>query len=526
MIHREPMASDLTSRAKRLQLADLIDLELALLRDRERPLEELLPRDASIREEIGAGSLEGRALYLAWLEAHPDRALPSTGQRAARLVETVGAFLAILGVFLGASVVVGWLVIDTGLPVNVVNFWLVLAGVQALLALLSLVAVLPGPQLRAIPLVGGFIALLQDLSRAIPAAAGWLLTHLPGGSRGALMAELGGLRSLDWLYGRLRFWLLVRASQVFALAFNVGAVAAFVLVPYVDDPAFGWRSRLLDAEELHDVVELTSLPWSYALPDATVDLDEIRATQYSSVQPRLERLEGQPIEEGEDPWAAWWPFLLVSLLAYGLAPRSIYLAVAAVKVRGELAGARLDHAEFQRLRDRLKRPHVETRAPGADPDALLPAASGNNGEKGVLDLGAGPIAALTWGGVGLDEDRLAAALEARFAIRPGVSYAVGGIDAGADRIALEALAAAGGEGAVVLVVEAWEPPVADYIDFVGELRRVLGKGRPVVLALCNRGEDGALLPADSAQCTQWRRRLAELGDPWLRVESLAAENSQ
>jgi hypothetical protein len=145
---------------------------------------------------------------------------------------------------------------------------------------------------------------------------------------------------------------------------------------------------------------------------------------------------------------------------------------------------------------------------------------------GVLDLGAGPIAALIWGGVGLDEDRLAAALEARFAARPGALHEVGGIDAGADRIALEALAAAGGEGAVVLVVEAWEPPVADYIDFVGELRRVLGKGRPVVLALCNRGEDGALLPADSAQCTQWRRRLAELGDPWLRVESLAAETSQ
>ena len=107
MIRREPMASDLTTRAKRLQLADLIDLELALLRDRERPLEELLPRDASIREGIGAEALEGRALYLAWLEARHDRSLPSTGQRTARWVEMLDALLAILGLLLGASAVAG-----------------------------------------------------------------------------------------------------------------------------------------------------------------------------------------------------------------------------------------------------------------------------------------------------------------------------------------------------------------------------------------------------------------------------------
>jgi hypothetical protein len=521
MLGPEPMATETPKRAKPLQLAELIDLELAVLRDRERPLEDLLPRDAAIREQIGASELEGRDLYLAWLAALPVRVQPSTGQRAARLVEMVGAFLAMGGLVLGASTVVGWLVIDTGLPVNVVNFWLVMAGAQGLLALLWLVAVLPGLRLRAIPLLGGVVSLLQDLARAVPAAAGWALGHLPGSSRAALLEELGQLRALDWLYGGLRFWLLVRASQVFAFAFNVGAVAAFVLIPYVDDPAFGWRSRLLDAGELYEAVEIASLPWSPALPEVSVELEEIEATQYSSVQRRLERIGRQPLSEGEDPWAAWWPFLLASLLCYGLAPRVIFLAVAAARVRGELAGASLDHAELQRLRDRLKRPHVETRAPGTDPDAPLPAGAGN-GETQAIDLGEGPMEALTWCGVGLDEASLAAALEARFGVRPAALHEVGGIDAGADRAALDALAASPGRGAVALVVEAWEPPVADYVDFVGELRRVLGAGRPLVVALCNRGEDGALLPAGPAQRLQWRRRLAELGDPWLRVESLAA----
>ena len=62
------------------------------------------------------------------------------------------------------------------------------------------------------------------------------------------------------------------------------------LIPYVDDPAFGWRSRLLDADELHQVVEVVSVPWSPLLPEIRVDLGEIRATRYSSVQQHLERI--------------------------------------------------------------------------------------------------------------------------------------------------------------------------------------------------------------------------------------------
>jgi hypothetical protein len=523
MIGGERMASESPTRAPRLDLARLIDLELALLRDRDRPLEELLPRDAAIREQIRADALDGRALYLRWLEALPERSQPSTGERAAQLVALIGALLAVLGFVLGASAVVGWLVLESGLPVNVVNFWSILAGAQALFALLWLVAVLPGVRLRALPFAGGMVALLQDLARLLPNAAGWLLAKLPGGSRSALLAELGRLRKLDWLYGGLRFWLLVRASQVFALMFNVGVVAAFVFVPYVNDPAFGWRSRLLDAEALHASVEWVSLPWSPVFPEVSLDLEEIRASQYSSVQQSLERIERRPPVDGDDPWAAWWPFLLASLLCYGLAPRLIFLVVAAFQARRKLVGARLDHAEFLRLRDRLKRRHVETRAPDVDPDGPPP--TGGSLEAGAaVDLGAGPLAVFTWCGVGLEEGVLARSVEARFGASPASIRRVGGLDAGEDRVALDLLERSR-EGAALLVVEAWEPPVADYVDFVASLRRVLGPNRPVVVALCNRGDAGEVLPAAPSQHLHWRRRLAELGDPWLCVESLVREEA-
>jgi hypothetical protein len=215
--------------------------------------------------------------------------------------------------------------------------------------------------------------------------------------------------------------------------------------------------------------------------------------------------------------------LLASLLCYGLAPRLIFLVVAAFQARRKLVGARLDHAEFLRLRDRLKRRHVETRAPDVDPDGPPP--TGGSLEAGAaVDLGAGPLAVFTWCGVGLEEGVLARSVEARFGASPASIRRVGGLDAGEDRVALDLLERSR-EGAALLVVEAWEPPVADYVDFVASLRRVLGPNRPVVVALCNRGDAGEVLPAAPSQHLHWRRRLAELGDPWLCVESLVREEA-
>ncbi len=52
-----------------MKLAELIDLELQLARDRGEPLEKLLDRDAAIGRERRKSRLDGRALYLAWLAA-------------------------------------------------------------------------------------------------------------------------------------------------------------------------------------------------------------------------------------------------------------------------------------------------------------------------------------------------------------------------------------------------------------------------------------------------------------------------
>ena len=124
----------------------------------------------------------------------------------------------------------------------------------------------------------------------------------------------------------------------------------------------------------------------------------------------------------------------------GLAPRAVFLVVAALRVRAERRGASLDHAEFARLRGRLKRPHVETRAPEADPDGPRSTAA-EGGLAETVPLAEGPLALLVWSGVGLEEATLGSALEARFGARPAAVHEVGGLDTAGDRVVLDGLRA-------------------------------------------------------------------------------------
>ena len=71
----------------------------------------------------------------------------------------------------------------------------------------------------------------------------------------------------------------------------------------------------------------------------------------------------------------------------------------------------------------------------------------------------------------------------------------------------------------VASVRAWEPPMAEFVDFVAGLRRELGADRDIAVVPVGVSDDHRPLPQELAM---WRRRLDALGDPWLRVISVEA----
>lgn len=588
----------------RLTLENLIDLELQLQEDRDRESQDLRRRDAAIGQQIDAQQLaaagQDRAMFLAWLrhvrqqgEGRP----PSPGRQIGLLLEVVGLVLVLSGLSIGFGAVTGWLRMNPAEPVNAIFFWAVIIGLQDLMLCVWLVAVLPTSWLRLLPGAEAFQMMLRLIARALPLAVTWLATRISAEHRAILARLRGTLQSWSWVYGKMRLWKFITLTQLFAVAYNVGAILAFVGISYGNDPAFGWKSRLLTAEQLHALVRILAVPWSWFWPAAAPTLEHIQLTRFSSLDPRYAESFESRVGEA-DAWLLWWPFLLACLLFYGLAPRIATLAFSQWRLRRALAGVKLDHGDFYKLKDRLTRPLVETQAtapevgeeaaavtprvpqetplsvvteparqakpaprvsaelappahtveverpaprldtkptmaPAAESPPLrrieprppartsAPANATSPAPATTVATPAAPPAryVVQWAGVNLARDDMGRLVRERLGVVPAEVFTVGDLSWRGDDAALAALER-NGQGEVLMVVESWEPPIADYLDFLSDLRKAVGRERMIVVLLYNRDPQGQPVPPRPRDVQVWRDQIASLGDPWMCVEEL------
>jgi hypothetical protein len=499
-------------------LADLIDLELLLARDRERPLEERDARDARIAPTLEVEPPgDRRALLLAWLRAVRGRE-PSLGARLAELRETSAALLFITGIVLGASAVGGWLLAGTGTPVNVVMLWPAVVGVQLALLVIWCIGAAPARALAWLPGLRGARSLIGSTASLLTALAARVAVR-GRGRREEMRAALAELRRLDWLYGRLRFWLTAAVAQSFAVGFNFGALAACAGIPLIDDPAFGWRSRHLEPPALHRTAELIATPWRAWVPEGAPTLIEVEASRYSSLDPRFAGGASALARRAPEVWGAWWPLLIASLLTYGLLPRLVLWLTATWVTRRELARAKLDHADCARLAERLLHLRVHERAAPPATATARPAAGAAAECTDTPDLTGREVVALAWAGVPASDVELLERLAAAGAAVSGSVHRIGGLDLETDERALAALEDRASARSIALAVEAFEPPTGDYVDFLRRARARAGSGRTLWVILCG-AEPEAEVPAEDI--AMWCRALGALGDPWLRVCALTS----
>ena len=471
-------------------VADLLGVALALDEDESLDPTARRKRDRALGIACEKAGVEDPAKRLvAWLEAREGTA-SGAASRLRGSLRLLGSGLAVMGFLLGWATSLGALAFEAGAGrINVVLVLALLVVAPVALLLLSLLAAIPSEQARWIPGAEPLTAGLRRLS------TGRLALRLISAERRDVLAVLFG-RGVGQarLYATTRRWLLLALSQSAALAFGLGALVGTLGLVVFTDLAFGWSTTLeLDAAAFHRAVAWVSRPWSPFWSAALPSRELVEATRFFRVSPS--------VPEAVDPalYGRWWPFVVAAIVVYAVLPRALWAGFCSWRLRRAVRTALLQTPGASELLGRLQSPLIEMQQEHPS-DAAHPLEAPRAVDWSTSEPPPGTV--VCWA-----EAADARELKGLFPGEAPTAFRAGGNAALADdRSAIEAARRA--QGSVAAVVRGYEPPVADFLDFLRELRAALGDGRRV---------DVIPLGADEAHLRVWSGALASLGDPWLRA---------
>jgi hypothetical protein len=491
-------------------LAELIDLVVQMQRDAGRPEVEVHRRDRALVASLGLHTREPRSLLTAWLDAlrRTEAQLPGDGLSAMYRVQIV--LLLILGLAVGWGAAAAVYSYDGSRPVNVVQVLAVFVGVQLLLLLPLGVVMVPRRWTRLVP---GFVAVQEALAWFSPGQLIRLLARwLPERIRQPLARATHSGSPQSRQLGRVQKWAILFPSQAFAVAFNLGALAGCLYLITFSDLAFAWSTTLEPSpERVHRLTGILSSPWAAFVPDAVPSLDLIRETLYY-------RQTGVPEVSDPTRWGQWWPFLVASMIAYGLLPRLFLLALAGGQLRRSLRNAFAEMPGVTVVLDRLTCELVSTQATSPEAPAEATSAKPALGSAALAPLDAGELSVVNWSGLEVTDESLTLQCQTAWNRQIiGVRHAGGRRSISADAETIAALSASPASAGIALVVKAWEPPMMELFDFIHDLRQSAGPRRLIIVAPTGIQTTGQLTSPEPTDLAQWEKQLRRLQDPALVV---------
>jgi hypothetical protein len=471
--------------------------------DAARDLVDLHARDRAIGLRLAHLRSAPHRQVLAWAAVRDEEASPC-GPHAAGGTGTLAAALWLTGTALGVIAATGALYFEGGGRVNVVALLALLVGLQLLSVVFTLFGMLPAAWRRRVPGLGALVDGLSVLSPA-RAAVGVIRRWFPGAARtlGALVRPASREARL---LARVRRWMLWRLSQGFAVAFNLGLTVAFIALVVFTDLAFGWSTTLdVSASTVRAITSALSAPWRDLVPGAVPTPELVEQSRH------FRAVAAQGVDAAL--LGGWWPFVLACLLAYGLVPRLALWCFAGWRFRRAMRWT-IEHLPgTPELLYRLNNERVSSRGEASaehGPVADTPPS------RAPLTPASGPCDLVAWGAFDADLSVLIEHVQAATGLEPVAVHRAGGASIGEDRTTADAVAA--NARPVVVAVKAWEPPLAELLDFLGELRRTSREAR--MLLVVPVPEPGRATPA-AGDVDIWRESLSGFADPWLGVRALS-----
>lgn len=444
---------------QRWTLENLVDLEQAVGSYPGTAREVRSAVAVAIRGREGADAR--RSGLRVWLEETGPK---SAGRKFSSALSLVGGGLALFMFIAGISAVHGMLDAERG-GINVTLFLAILIGGQWLVLLLATSAWLL--RRRAAEGFSGLQALAGKLARRLAGNRDdtWWHNLMDGG--GAPRAAL--------------LWRLARMAQSVGIVFNIGillGLAGLVLVKHV---GFYWETTTESAMRsfLEHATGFLSAPWSVWWPDAVPGTAVIEASRW---------LPGRSAGLAPGP-SAWWEFLLMATLVWGLLPRAALWFFAWNSGRKSLAALDFQGRHHRALwREITGSERVETDEKPLD---------------GVLVLDVG--------GSGLTEQSLRPFLLRHLRVHPASWQSVAVLDTGKEQEAARSLAKA--PAGVVLLAEGWSLSPPRMIALHGKIRSGAGADVPVKFLVANVGPDQEPVPVTEDERREWVRFVDSLRDP-------------
>ena len=509
-------------------LPDILDLEFLFKRDEPRLEQgddtELRQRDRGIYLTTGldpAAEPATRELAGLWLKArrqeYQRQQVPLPGQIWQETTTFSAVVFFLVSLLTGVGMAASFLRYDGTTPVNVSGFFATFILVQLLLVVLNLglFAYRLVHRVKA-PKSVLYALLVRALVRLFTSLFKRSQKQLPASRRLDLQAGSGSLRQLRHLYGNLLLWPAFILLQLAGIGFNLGVLLTLLAKISFTDVAFGWQSTLpLTDTFLAELVRWIALPWAWLLP-----------TEWA--YPGIEQIIGSKIILIEGNWrltsaglASWWPFLLCGVLIYGLLPRLLLLVWGSYQLGHGLRYLGFDSASFRQLRRRMLTPLVQTEAQQQIPPVARHEPTPKHKLKKLTLTGKGHLVLIPdelWDSCPIDLlaphlavlDKASPLVPLRYGAieQSGTSF----LDQISNRLQEQNLAG------IVVVQEAWQPPIREITTLLGQLRRMIGASSSLAVALVGRpAADNPLTPVHPQDLAIWLKTTTALADPYLDV---------
>jgi len=448
----------------------------------------------------------GRKRLERWLAAR--RKSEADGRLPGDLFCTASALLSVILVFCAVTAgyggVFSFLAYTGTEPVNVLVFFVLFILIQGLLALGSALPLVF--RIKASAHLSPFGVMMgHGLSRCVMMA----MKRLPAERRTEALGLWRRLIGDSRAFGRTLFFLIFSRVQLFASLFATGALAAFITRILFFDTAFGWQTTLggnTAPEVVHRIATGVALPWAWCFPDG-VGFPPLDAVVGSRIllKEGIQGLSGTHL-------TAWWPFLAMGLLVYGLLPR-LFMLIASRRGLGNAVDRELmawpqtrlllESLSTPALATRVTEPH---RAEEAEAE-LIKRKTVSPRDNGVLSAPpARPTVLLPEELEGMVPDlaqRLAASLKSPEIIPVSLETPGQLPDP---------------SGPLYLIQEAWQAPIRETLDWIVALKQSIPDEAPLTILLTGEITEGTIKAPEEGHVHIWRKVVAALALPGLRVE--------